>query len=205
MAENLKVTHYRNGEDILYAPSDSAWAFHSYDSLGTYCAYNDDIDCADTCGYLYNWYATIDPNGLAPEGWHVPTDDDWKQLELFIGMEPTQADTILSRGTNEGKKLKASYGWYTLIDGIYWKGNGSDDFGFSAFPCGVRYVLFTINHLSSVYVGLHNVTGFWTSTSRDNYYRYAWRRSFDKSSDLICRDYIEEYQGCSIRCIKDSE
>ena len=78
MAENLKVTHYRNGDAIPTDHSDSDW---NNLLTGAYAMYNGDANNADTYGLLYNWYA-INSRKIAPEGWHVPTDDDWKELEM---------------------------------------------------------------------------------------------------------------------------
>ena len=200
MAENLKVTHYRNGEEIPYLRSDSTWALDTLErnnTPGAFCAYNNDINCADTCGYLYNWFAVNNPNGLAPEGWHVPSDEEWKQLELFMGMDPIQVDTMFNRGTDEGKKLKSTYGWEL------W-GNGTNEYGFNALPCGFRYVNLTMSFLSVNYVSLGYSTSFWTSTEMTELYKRAWGRSLGYGSNKIGRGYGSMNEGCSVRCIKDS-
>ena len=66
----------------------------------------DDAISLERYGRLYNWYAVDDARGLCPTGWSVPSDDDWKTLEVFIGMSPADADGTGLRGTNEGFKLK---------------------------------------------------------------------------------------------------
>ena len=72
-----------------------------------YCWYdNDQAQYADTYGALYNWYA-IETGNLCPDGWHVPTHEEWKTLEIYLGMDPTEADNSGYRGTNEGSKLPA--------------------------------------------------------------------------------------------------
>lgn len=201
MAENLKVTHYRNGEEISYLPSDSAWALDTLErnnTPGAYCAYDNDLDCADTCGFLYNWFAVNNPNGLAPEGWHVPSDEDWKQLEMFIGMSKAHADSIGSRGTIEGQKLKSTYNWEL------W-GEGTDEYGFNAQPCGWRYVNLTMGFLKAEYIVLGYSTYFWTSTENLNMYKRAWTRGLGYGSNTISRGSGNENLGLSVRCIKDSE
>ena len=198
MAENLKVTRYRNGEEIPNLIADSAWV---HDILGAYCAYDYDEACADTCGYLYNWYAVNNPNGLAPEGWHVSTDEEWKQLEIYIGMSQKHADSIGYRGTYEAQKLKASYGWDYIIDGLYYDENGTDEYGFTALPCGDRHI-WTITRTTE-FNKLNYGTEFWTSTELSD--RYAWNRRFDWSSTQIARwNNIGKIRGCSVRCVKDS-
>lgn len=89
MAENLKVTHYRNGDPIPNVTNNSDWGNLS---TGTYCAYNNDNVNISTYGLLYNWYAVADSRELAPTGWHVPTDEEWKQLEMSLGMSDSEAN-----------------------------------------------------------------------------------------------------------------
>jgi len=82
MAENLKVTHYNNGEEISY-PSDED--FGSYDE-GQYSVYDNDPSNADIYGNLYNWAVVGDDRGVCPDGWHVPSDEEIMELEMFLGM-----------------------------------------------------------------------------------------------------------------------
>ena len=88
MAENLKVTHYRNGEAI-----QGCWS------------HNNNAQNAEIYGRLYDWYAVNDSRKIAPAGSHVPTDDDWKELEMYLGLSQSEADDTGWRGTNEGSKL----------------------------------------------------------------------------------------------------
>jgi uncharacterized protein (TIGR02145 family) len=103
MAENLKVTHYRNGDPIPNVTDSTEWS-----NLATeaYCVYENDESIAETYGYLYNWYVVNDSRNIAPEGWHVPTDEEWKELEMFLGMSQSEANGTGWRGTDEGGKLK---------------------------------------------------------------------------------------------------
>jgi uncharacterized protein (TIGR02145 family) len=87
MMENLKVTHYRNGDPIPHVPNIGEWYGLS---SGAYCDYNNDPGNVETYGRLYNWYAVDDSRNIAPEGWHVPTDDEWKQLEMYLGMSQAE-------------------------------------------------------------------------------------------------------------------
>ena len=135
-AENLRTTVYGNGDAIPAGLTEGEWtsttsgatAVHGEGSSS--CSnYSPDIDACDEeqslteYGRLYNWYAVDDARGLCPSGWHVPTDEEWTDLEDFISAQGLS-------GT-EGTALKSTYGWY---DG----GNGTDDFGFSALPGGNR-------------------------------------------------------------------
>ena len=158
MAENLRVTHYRNGDAIPNVTDNTEW---SNLTTGAYCNYDNYANNADTFGSLYNWYAVSDSRNIAPEGWHVPSDDDWKTLEMYLGMSQSEADGIEWRGTDEGSKLKSTSGWYS-------DGNGTDDYGFSAPPGGIRF-----------YDGHYGKVGyearFWSSTESDSY--GTWNRA----------------------------
>ena len=139
-----------------------------------------------TYGALYNWPAA---RASCPPGWHLPTDDDWKQLEMAIGMRQIQADSTDFRGTDEGKKIKATSGWF-------YNGNGTNETGFSALPAGYR------NHLNSFY-GVE-LTGLWWS---DTEYigtsgSLAWCRGLTYSNAMIKRFYDWKERGYSIRCVK---
>ena len=100
---NLKTTKYRNG-DVIYFVTDSA----TWGELSTaaYCYYDDIKTNSTDYGALYNWYAVNDSRNIAPAGWHVPTDDDWKELEMYLGMSQSEADDIDYRGTDEGGNVK---------------------------------------------------------------------------------------------------
>lgn len=89
MAENLKVSHYQNSDAIPNVTNNSDWGNLS---TGAYCAYNNDNVNISTYGLLYNWYAVADSRELAPTGWHVPTDEEWKQLEMSLGMSDSEAN-----------------------------------------------------------------------------------------------------------------
>ena len=184
MAENLKVTHYRNGDPILTVTDAYKWKKLKY---GAYCNYDNNDSNADTYGCLYNWYAVDDSRNIAPEGWHVPTNEEWKELEIDIGMSQSQAESTRWRGTDEGDKLKSTNGWNN-------GGNGTEDYGFSALPGGFR----SIN-------GLYNRMGynayFW-SAFEDNSSN-AWDRYLYYGSSDVGRDNYDKRYGFSVRCVRD--
>lgn len=78
MVENLKTTHYRNGDSIINGSKKELWdtlpsgAYRNYFDMPKYIMYY---------GRLYNWFAVNDPRGLAPEGWRIPDVDDWSKME----------------------------------------------------------------------------------------------------------------------------
>lgn len=184
MAENLKVTHYRNGEAIPNVIGNTEW---SNLSNGAYCSYANNNSKINTYGLLYNWYAVDDSRGLAPAGWHVPTDEEWKQLEMYLGMSQSDANDDGFRGTYEGNKLKATSGWNS-------GGNGTNSSGFSALPGGYRYG-------NGSFYAVGNGGYLWSSSefNSDN----AWYRQLHYASSGILRYNDYKPYGLSVRCVKD--
>lgn len=184
MSENLKVTHYRNGDAIPNVTDKSAW-----DGLSTcaYCVYNNDAGNVSTYGLLYNWYSVVDSRNIAPVGWHVPTDEEWKQLEMYLGMSQSDADSTSTRGTDEGSKLKATSGWYD-------NGNGTNESGFKALPGGYRtdFGNFTV-------IGQN---GFWWAFS-DGGSNSTWYRTLGYSYSAVYRDSSSKQTGFSVRLVRD--
>jgi uncharacterized protein (TIGR02145 family) len=190
MAENLKVTKYRNGNSI---PKIANYDTTQWNNLktGAYCIYDDN---AEAPGLLYNFYAISDTNNIAPAGWHVPTDGEWKELEQTLGMSKTDADKLSWRGSNEGEKLKieAPKGW-----AAYSKVWGTNESGFTALAGGCRM----FNGIWSTPSGI-GFTGFWW-TSSEQPGNQAWYRYLDYKNTNVFRFYGPNTYGFSIRCIKD--
>lgn len=87
MQQNLKTAHYRNGDPIPEVTTSILW---SSLTSGAWCWYNNDsVAYAAVYGKLYNWYAVNDPRGLAPEGWHIPSDEEWSSLSTAINGDAT--------------------------------------------------------------------------------------------------------------------
>ena len=190
MAENLKVTHYRNGDPIPNVTDSIEW---SGLSSGAYCEYDNDANNVTTYGRLYNWLAIADSRNIAPVGWHVPTDEEWKQLEMYLGMSQADADTVGWRGTTEGGKLKDSgtTSWISPNTGA------TNESGFTALPAGSR--IYQDGH----FVDIGYLAIFWSSTEYDS--NYSWFRALVYEYSNICRlHYIDsKLSGLSIRCVKD--
>ena len=189
MAENLKVTHYRDGEAIPTGHSNSEW---SNLSTGAYCAYDNNESNADTYGYLYNWYAVDDSRNIAPEGWHVPTDDEIKQLEMHLGMSQSEADDTGYRGTNEGSKLAGRADIW--IDGNLENNSEFGTSGFTALPGGYRYT-------NGYYYGMGYFGYFWSSTEDTSY--CAWARILGFNNSGVYRYNYAKQSGFSVRCLRD--
>jgi uncharacterized protein (TIGR02145 family) len=176
MVENLKVTHYRNGEPIPNISDSISWVNLS---KGAYCDYDNNISNSSIYGKLYNWYAVCDSRKLAPKGWHIPSDAEWKTLITFLG------------GQNvAGGKLKEA-------DIKHWKSpnkGATNETGFSAVASGGRD-----GTGSFVYLGL--ITWLWSSTENDNYSASYWVMGYYTTNFIW--NIASKPGGLSIRCIKD--
>jgi uncharacterized protein (TIGR02145 family) len=158
-----------------------------------YCFENDAANC-ETYGGLYQWneamnYATTPgAQGICPNGWHIPTDDEWKELEMTLGMTQAEADGFNDRGTDQGDQLKAAADCF----GIANCGTSGFNalFGGSTSPDGSFYTAGFYNYI-------------WTSsTSSDDC--YAWYRKFGYDSAQAGRaDSFNKNNAYSCRCIQD--
>ena len=189
MAENLQVTHYRNGDPIPNISDDTEWIGLTD---GAYCIYDNNQANLDGYGLLYNWYAVTDDRNIAPEGWHVPTDEEWKQLEITLGMTREQADQENWRGDTEGSKLKekGSEHWY-----YYGYVSGTNDYGFTALPGGYR------NINDGTFIELTFYGMFWTTTEASE--DIAINRALHCKNVKIGRILKHKAEGFSVRCVKD--
>ena len=190
MTENLKANHYRNGDPIPTNLSDSTWA---KTKIGAYTIYNNDPKMDSIFGKLYNWYSVSDPRGLCPIGWHVPSDDEWKTLEIFLGLPEKDYEKYGRRGEkqNVAGKMKS-------INNGYWKHsyNGeTNESGFSGLPGGIK------NRKEFLHQGESGA--WWTSTQRAPSFNSSWYRLLD-SFKRPYRDINPNNHGFSVRCMKDS-
>ncbi len=189
MVENLKVTHYRNGDPIPHVTDSSQWVNLT---TGAYCVYDNDPSNDDTYGNLYNWYAVDDARGLAPAGWHVPTDDEIKELEMYLGMTQAQAESTGYRGTNEGSKLAGGYDlWYN--DDLR-NDPEFDTSGFCFLPGGYRYG-------GGYFGGMGGYGYFWSYTVY--YSTSAWGRYLCYDLATVTRGANGKRYGFSVRCVRD--
>ncbi|MBK6963258.1 MAG: fibrobacter succinogenes major paralogous domain-containing protein [Bacteroidales bacterium] len=176
MAENLRVTKYRNSESIPNITDGAAW---SSLTTGAHCWYNNNQTENEIFGAIYNWYAVNDPQGLCPEGWKVPSDNDWSILTNGLG------GNLVA-----GSKLKAVSPLWT---------NDNDDAtnstGLSAIPAGQRDLW------SGQYYGRGFYTVWWSSGEASN--GNGWLRYIDNSTGEIFRWNNTKTEGNSVRCIRE--
>ncbi len=151
MMKNLDVDKFRNGDPIPKAGYDIAWVEAFDNEQPAWCYYDDNTKNEERYGKLYNWYAVNDPRGLAPEGWHVPSDAEWTQLTNYLGGHEL-AD----------KKMKSTSGWRGIRRNIYnlkfegYEYGGTNKSGFNALPGGER--------LRPPFLGIGISSGWWSST-----------------------------------------
>ena len=183
MAENLKVGKYRYGDPIAYIESDALWA--SADS-GAYCCYGNREQFRDIYGNLFNWHAITDERGICPDGWHVPSDEEWIQLEMYLGMSRTEADRMTAwRGTDEGDKLKST---------VF---NGNNASGFAALGTGYRAP-------DGTYRAVGSDNDYWTSTPYDNEGSLEGvLHGLLKDKPTVVRNFHDPGYGFCARCVKD--
>jgi len=187
MAENLKVTHFRNGDAIPKVTDNTEWQNLS---TGAYCNYDNNSGNVSTYGSLYNWYAVNDNRNLAPTGWHIPSDEEWKQLEMFLGMSQADADDTDWRGTDEGGKLKetGTSHWDNPNTGA------TNESGFTALPGGYREL-----NGAFLYIGL--AADYWSATQHLS--GSAWSRLLHYNFSDVRRDGLDKHLGFSVCCVKD--
>jgi uncharacterized protein (TIGR02145 family) len=183
MAEDLRTTKYSDGTPIDNVTDAAEWI-----SLNTpaFCWYMNDESHKVPNGALYNWYA-VNTEKLCPVGWHVPSDEEWKTLEMALGMDAMEADQQGWRGTNEGNKLKSIDGWVS--------GQGTNESGFNAMAGGLR------DWDDAAFYWLGYYSHWWTSTASDSY--SAWDRDISYTSTGIFRFPNSKNYGMSVRCLKN--
>jgi uncharacterized protein (TIGR02145 family) len=196
--ENLKTTKYNNGRPIPLASENSEWNDRSSPA---FCWFANDIRNKKKYGALYNWHA-VNTGKLAPEGWHVPTDSEWTELENYL-----IANGYNSDGTKEGNKIAKS-----LIAKMALKiandssivGNDlstNNHSGFSALLGGSRYIDGTFFYLDKY--------GYWWSASEggmsyaEDGTSYAWSRYLVYNNIDLIRSSLNECHGSAVRLLKD--
>jgi uncharacterized protein (TIGR02145 family) len=186
MTRNLDVDRFRNGDLIPHVESDKEWKEAGSNSQPAWCYYDNDPDNGKKYGKLYNWFAVNESRGLAPEGYHVPSDDEWTSLVKFLGGIATA-----------GHKMKSVEGWeeWEDKDGKIQNGNGDNSSGFNGLPGGFRNFggrFSRINHFAS----------FWSATEFDygaiylDGYRPLYNSGIGKLSG-------NESVGASVLCLRD--
>ena len=177
MAENLKTTHYNNGDEIPKITNNGDW-----DGLssGAYGDYDNNPTNSETYGRLYNWYTIDDDRGICPEGWHVPSDNEYTVLTDYLGGESVAGGKMKETGLDH---------WNSPNTGA------NNESGFSAFPAGYR------NTSNGSYYSMGSAGYFWSSSEGNS--SSAWSRGLYCNSSNVDRYGASKRLGFSIRCLGD--
>lgn len=190
MAENLKTTHYADGTPITLVTDNTEWA-----SLGdnntdyAYCYYDNDVNIQ--YGALYTWAAAMNGDssseynpsrvqGVCPDDWHIPSDEEWLELIDFISAEGYSGQ--------EGTVLKSTTGWHS-------DENGTDIYGFNALPGGYRD-----NSNGSFLNGYYLSGHWWSSTELGS--EEAHNIILYNTTSWVSRTYNFKSYGLSVRCLR---
>jgi len=176
MTKNLGVSTYRNGDIIPQVTNPAQW---SSLTTGAWCYYDNEAANGTKYGKLYNWYAVNDPRGLAPIGYHVPSDEEWSTLTTFLGGDEVAGGKMKSTGTTLWSSPNT---------------DASNSSGFAGLPGGNRYLNGTF-----YYIGLNG--DWWSST--ENNTTNAWHRHFNYGNGNVVRNNLNKTNGCSVRCLRD--
>ncbi len=171
--ENLKVTHYLNGDVIPTITDDAQWINLT---SGATCNYH---NVASDYGKLYNFFAVSDPRGLCPDGWHVPSDLDWTTLIVYCGGEGTAGSVLKESGTTH---------WSAPNAGT------TNESGFTALPGGWRW------YVSGSFSGQGDAGTWWSSTASNNDESYTREMYYDDNS--VPSNTDKKIGGNSVRCVK---
>ena len=174
MTQNLDVTTYRNGDIIPQVTDPIDW-----DALttGAWCYYNNDPANGAIYGKLYNWYAVNDSRGLAPAGWHIPSDAEWTTLGTHLGGNAVAGGKMKTTGTT----------WNSPNSGA------TNESGYSGLPGGVRDTGAFFND---------GTNGNWWSATQTSTIN-AWSRKLTNTSSTLFRTFDKKSNGYSVRCLRD--
>ncbi len=151
-----------------------------------WCPLGDSGRCASE-GRLYGWRAAVGSGaGICPDGWLLPTDDDWGRLEMSLGMSETEVYGTNWRGTDQGKRLRSATGWAS-------PGNGTDEIGFFGWPAGYR-------ETDGRYLVHDSGAGWWSATSQGT--DSSWARYVNLWGEGVVRSAYPVGMGLSVRCVR---
>ncbi len=184
MGMNLDVVTYRNGDIIRKAESLEDWIDAIIKGEGAWCYYGNSDSLGRIYGLLYNYYAVTDKRGLAPKGWHIPTYDDWIELEKCLGGSNVAGGKLKSTGTIEN----SSGLWQSPNEGA------TNQSGFTALPGGFRWLNGTFYEIGQI--------GYWWAAT-EKFDNNPWTFYLSYYSNDLKSIISQEEMGYSVRCIKD--
>lgn len=176
MTENLKTTKLNDGTEITLVVDSLEW---QKSTAPAYCWYENDSSNKNIYGALYNWH-TVGTNKLCPNGWHVPSNTEWKTLTVYLGGESVAGGRLKEAGTLHWKKPNTG---------------ATNKSGFTGLPGGFRHAAFSRFY----YAGFFGY--WWTSTALKT--EYARHRHLGYEYKYVFRNRFHKRTGFSVRCLKD--
>lgn len=177
ISKNLNVSKYRNGDEIPHVQDEAEWAALT---TGAWCYYENKEENGTTYGKLYNWYAVNDPRGLAPEGFHIPSVEEWNYLTEYLGGEKVAGGKMKEEGTTHWDKPNK---------------NATNTSCFTALPGGYRF-------RNGLFYSIGK-SGYWWSSSKEDTDR-AWNLWMANDESYVVVNYNNLFaNGFSVRCLKD--
>lgn len=199
MAENLRVTKYRDGAPVILDTSKTTWGNGTTEK---YCYYNNitDADSIRKYGAIYNWFVVnpVNPGNIAPTGWHVPSDSEWTVLEKNMVLHGYNWDGTKDTAHDNkiAKSMAARTDWHTFstsgtVSSDLAKNNSS---GFSAFAVGCR-------DSDGGFYDRGYYCGWWSTTEDD--IALSWSRNLYYGGEALLRNSNEKICGFSVRLLRD--
>lgn len=175
MTGNLKTTKYNDGTDIPLVTDNTTWS-----NLSTpgYCWYNNESSNKNVYGALYNWQA-VETGKLCPDGWHVPTDEEWDVLVEYAGGNSISGGRLKETGFDHWNDPNL---------------DATDSYGFKAVGAGFR-------DITGPYQKIHIDTYWWSSTEYSD--DVAMSRYIHYYNAIVFRIFSDKKYGSSVRCLKD--
>ncbi|TNE78003.1 MAG: hypothetical protein EP333_00135 [Bacteroidetes bacterium] len=172
MSHNLNTLVFKNGDTILQARTNEEWVNAAKNKIPAWCYANNEESNGETYGRLYNYWAVIDSRGLAPEGWRIPSDEDFAALLLFVN--------------SNGEVLKSTTAWEK-------EGNGNNNSGFNAFPGGYR-------NATGLFNPIGRLTAWWTLTEKSSGSAFGY--TLIAADQSFKKDEYYKRSGLSVRCVR---
>jgi uncharacterized protein (TIGR02145 family) len=182
MQYNLNVRKFRNGDPIPVIRTTEEWADAFERQMPACCFFENMKWIGWNYGKLYNWYAVNDPRRLAPEGWHIPSDDEWEKLVTYLGGRDSA-----------GAKLKSRSEWEDPL--------GTNESRFSALPGCSRSADGEFHGIEDDNNWWKCYGYWWSSTEKED--KTAWCRNLYYANSLVYRESFYKGYGFSVRCLKD--
>jgi uncharacterized protein (TIGR02145 family)/uncharacterized repeat protein (TIGR02543 family) len=194
--ENLKTTHYNNGNNISSTglPTTDYTYWCTDDGLAKYCNFLNNPANFSTYGYLYNWYAASNP-ALAPTGWRIPTQADWETLRSYLIANGYNGTTT---GNKIAKSMAAQTNWQITYGATGTIGDGTPNnrSGFTALPGGYRDGESGRNFQDIQY------TGYWWSSTQDFDVFHGYAVTLFDDMELMSGGDENKKSGFSVKLIR---